>query len=919
MDHQSRKPKKNTSNKLLILKDRYEAEWDFLSFSVAQMLDLAVCTITVIYDQEVYIVASSDPSIHKITTINSFIAIDSDAQFQKLQQPIHTISTMEILFNESYAIINAEGKLVGSLNLFDTQDRSLGEAELLILKKSLEQIKRWWRSKEKEQRLKKQDHLFQLSNDLIGMATLEGTFIKLNPAFSRTLGWSEQELMESRYINFIYSEDVEETKAVMSLLRQGQPVVNFINRYTTKHDGLKWIEWTCVPEVELDMIFVIGRDVTEYVERENMLKKSEQKFYHLFNKIEGILSIHDLKGNFLDVNPAGLTASGYSREQMKNSSLSELVPPEKRPEIQSYLQAVTQYGKAFGEMSVIKRNGEKAIWYFMSTLDKDIDGNPQILSNVIDITEQKLLEKELIKAKTEAEEASKAKSEFVANMSHEIRTPLNGIIGFTELALATDLDETQRQYLEIINQSGVALYNIINDILDFSKMENKRIKLVLDKIEIEEVASEAFNIVSYGMNKKRLEMLMDIDQDIPQYIWADAMRLKQILVNLLSNSLKFTEAGEIKLYVQILKDHGNGRMQLRFGVKDTGIGIHKDKQEEIFHAFSQEDGSITKRYGGTGLGLSISNKLLALANSKLQLESEQGKGSHFFFDLDFKVGNSENGMGLNDIKNVLIVDDNANNRKILRRMLEVKQIMVEEADSGLEALLVMRHHPEFDVVIMDYHMPIMDGLETIRKIKGLQSEQREEQPFIILYSSSDDKNLQQACDELQVENRLVKPIRMKQMYEVLSNLKKIPETRSTTTTPEFTSIPAPELKIMVAEDNEVNMHLTKAFLDILLPKAKIIEAKNGEEAVECYQQERPDIVLMDVQMPKMNGLDATRMIRALEEDVEIPIIAITAGSLPGEKEKCTEAGMNDFLTKPLLKQTLGNMLTKWLGVMIKAE
>jgi len=645
-----------------------------------------------------------------------------------------------------------------------------------------------------------------------------------------------------------------------------------------------------------------------------LLKKSEIKYRRLFDNIQAIVSINDLEGNFLEVNKAGLTASGYSLEEAQQNNLYQLIDPEKHDEISTYLKTVQEYGEASGEMSVIKKSGEKAIWYFMSTLDEDSAGNKQILSNVLDITERKNMEYELKQTKEEAERASKAKSEFVANMSHEIRTPLNGIIGFTELALATELNETQRQYLEMINESSVSLYSIINDILDFSKIQNKKMDLAIEKIELEKVVSEAFNIVSYGANKKDLEMLIDIDHQVPHYIWADAMRLKQILVNLVNNALKFTEQGEIKLYTKIIKDHGDGRMILRFGVKDTGIGIPLDKQKKIFKAFSQEDSSITKKYGGTGLGLTISNRLLGLANSKLNLKSEKDRGSDFYFDLALKVEDKEVDYDLTEIKRVLIVDDNDKNRTILRRMLEIKGIEVEEAESGIKALMIMMEHPKFDVIIMDYHMPVMDGIETIRKIKDLQPLDNSDQPFIVLYSSSDDEQLQRFCDELEIQNRLVKPIRMQQMYQVLSQIKTVPDKREAI--PKETSSPQEEkldLKIMIAEDNAINMHLTKSFIKDLIPKATIIEAKDGKQAIELFQKESPELILMDIQMPEINGYTATKEIRAKETGIEIPIIALTAGSLVGEKEKCLQAGMNDYLTKPLLKKNLAAVLNKWLA------
>ena len=899
-------PDQHAIDKLNAFEKKYADVFDFLVFSAAKMTNVELATISITSEQQVYILASTDVSLDRIYPENPHFILDG-------QESVHVVKNLDFKFRRSYTITGLNGSIIGHLNLFDREEKNLNQAEEEIVNKIVDQASKWYFYKEKEQRLTSYDTLFETSNDLLGIFSLESKFVKLNPAFSKMLGWSDEQFMSKSFIEFVHPEDRQSTIKAIKALAHGKSLSNFTNRYIKQSGKVRWIEWTCIPELETGMVYTIGRDVTEFTTKKKLLERNEQKYRGPFEKNQGIISIHDDEGNFLDVNKAGLKASGFSKEELKHLNLYDLIIPEKHNNVKAYLSQIKTTGQAIGEMTIRKKNGKKAVWHFMSAVDEDVDGNVQVIANAVDITERKKMENEIVAAKELAEKAYLMKSEFVANMSHEIRTPLNGIIGFTELVLETNLDETQRQYLEIINQSGVSLYSIINDILDFSKLEKQKLKLNNDKVEIEELVSDAFNIVAYGINKKKLEMLIDIDDSIPRYIWTDETRLKQVLVNLLGNALKFTEEGEIVLYVKVLNDFGEGKKQIRFGVRDTGIGINSEKQTGIFNAFSQEDGSITKRYGGTGLGLTISNQILALVGSVLKLESEPGKGSDFFFDIQFDTEGEEYDLSLTDIKKVLIVDDNENNRKILKRMLERKNIDVVECDSGLKALLLIMDQPEFDVIIMDYHMPIMDGIETIRKIRSIVPAAPHLAPYIVLYSSSDDSNLQDACDELEIENRLVKPIRMKQMYQVLSTLKSSEKKKLEQIKTVASEVSKHEIKILIAEDNGVNMLLTKTYLKDILPQALIIGAKDGTEAVEQYQKESPDLILMDIQMPHLNGIEATQKIRAMERNIEIPIIALTAGSLPGEKEKCLQAGMSDFLTKPLLKQTLSDMIKKWFG------
>jgi PAS domain S-box-containing protein len=909
MDHfnsNNRLPDQHDIDKLNTFEKKYDNVFDLLVFAAAKMTNMELCTMSITSEGQVYVLASSDASLNQIYPQNPHFLSDD-------QTSIYEFKNSEYKFHKSYPIPGLGDNLIAYLNLFDKEEKNLDKPEEELVNKILDQASKWYLLKEKEQLLSNYDALFETSNDLLGVLSLEGKFIKLNPAFSKILGWSDEQFMNKSFMEFVHPEDRQNTLQAVEALVLGETLSNFTNRYIIKSGEVRWIEWICVPDPESGLAYTIGRDVTEFTTKKESLRRSEQKYRGLFEKNQGIISIHDTEGNFLDVNEAGLKASGFSREELMSCNLYDLIIPEKHDNVKIYLRQIKTSNHASGEMTIRKKNGEKAVWHFMSVIDENIDGNLQVMANAVDITERKKMENEILAAKEIAEKAYALKSEFVANMSHEIRTPLNGIIGFTELLLETNLDETQRQYLEIINQSGVSLYSIINDILDFSKLEKQKLKLNLDKVEIEELVSEAFNIVAYSNTKKQLEMLIDIDDTIPRYIWTDEMRLKQVFVNLLSNALKFTEEGEIVLYVKVLDDLGERKKQIRFGVRDTGIGINSEKQAEIFNAFSQEDGSITKRYGGTGLGLTISNQILALAGSILQVESNQGKGSDFFFDIQFDTEEEEYDLSLTDIKRVLIVDDNENNRKILKRMLERKNIEVMECDSGLKALLLIMDKSEFDVIIMDYHMPIMDGIETIRKMKNIIPDAIRVAPYVVLYSSSDDTNLQDACDELEIENRLVKPIRMKQMYQVLSTLKSSEKKKLEQIKNVVSEVSTHEIKILIAEDNSVNLLLTKTYLKDILPQALIIEAKDGTEAVEQYQKESPDLILMDIQMPQLNGIEATKKIRAMEKNIEIPIIALTAGSLPGEKEKCMQAGMSDFLNKPLLKQTLSDMIQKWVG------
>ncbi len=661
---------------------------------------------------------------------------------------------------------------------------------------------------------------------------------------------------------------------------------------------------------------VLVNDVTERKRTEDALRVSESRYRSLTQSANDAIITTDGSGMITFWNTAAQAMFGYGEDDIIGASLASLMPTRYRD---AHMQGIARM-TATGDAHVIGRTVE------LDGLRKDGSEFPLELSLgtwqsgggtfysaiVRDITERKQVEAELRAAKEAADTANRAKSQFLANMSHEIRTPMNGVIGMTGLLLDTPLTPEQQEYAETIRTSGDALLTIINDILDFSKIESGNLDLEEQPFDLRDCVEDALDLLATRAAEKGLDLAYLIDDGVPGTLVGDVTRLRQVLVNLIGNAIKFTATGEVVVSVssQTVIDR---RHTVRFAVRDTGIGIPAERMDRLFKSFSQVDSSTTRMYGGTGLGLAISRRLAELMDGTMWVESTPGEGSTFFFTISAVAVPTQARIWQRSVQpslvghRVLIVDDNETNRRVLTLQAQGWGMRARSAAHGAEALEWLRRGDPFDVAILDMQMPDMDGVTLAAAIRGYRD--ADALPLVMLTSMG----RREQGDQAHFAAFLAKPIKQSQLHDVLMGIfDALPRKAAAVAPTPRLDVHLAEhlpLRILIAEDNVVNQKLAVQLLVKMGYRPDV--AGNGLEAIQALERQRYDVVLMDVQMPEMDGLEATRHICHRWPRTARPfIIAMTADAMQGDREKCLNAGMDDYVTKPVQVATLVEALKR---------
>jgi PAS domain S-box-containing protein len=647
---------------------------------------------------------------------------------------------------------------------------------------------------------------------------------------------------------------------------------------------------------------------------EEQLVRSEQRIRSIVeNVVDAIITINS-RGIVQTFNPAAERIFGYTADEMIGKNVNIIMPQPHRSLHDEYVQKYLETGEneIIGKTREIEgERKEKTIFPMeISVSEMRIGNEIGFIGIVRDISERKLIESELVTAREESEKANRAKSDFLAVMSHEIRTPMNGILGMTHVVLDSELTQEQRENLNLVNYSAESLLSLINDILDFSKIEAGKLDLDYSDFRIGDRLDEILQSLAIRAHEKNLNLVCNVDDKVPEVVTGDLGRIRQIIVNLVGNAIKFTEVGLISLNVCVLSQTPD-EVELKFEVCDTGVGIPQDNQEMIFNPFTQADSSTTRKYGGTGLGLAITSQLVEMMRGKIWVESEPGKGSvfHFTCRLGVRHGLSDEDR-VKDLavvrdKIILVVDDNEVNRKILKKTIESWGMKPVMAASAGEALEIIKSYDQtgdsIAIALIDVMMPEIDGFKLTEMI---HSDPKLSNLKIIIMSSADPIGGCERCAELGVDGYLCKPLNYKDLLHTIAVTLSPTDSRTNTASnpPERKELPPLKpLRILLVEDNLVNQKMATLILE--KKGHSVVVANNGLDGVEKHKTGDFDLILMDVQMPEMDGLEATRVIRESEKGTgdHIPIIAMTAHAFKKDEEACLKAGMNAYVSKPISK------------------